>query len=57
MNAETRERAEQLELVLSRHQLFPPSSDELHRAIGEVLPLVRKKHRGIPPRKDQTSIL
>lgn len=57
MNAETRERAEQLELVLSRHQLFPPSSDELHRAIGEVLPLVRKKQRGIPPRADQTSIL
>jgi hypothetical protein len=57
MNAEDREKAEALRLVLSRYQLFPPSSDELYRAMDEVLPLVRKRLRGIPPREDQTSIL
>ena len=58
MNAEQRDKAEALRLVLSRHQLFPPSSDELYRAIDEVLPIIRQQRRtGSQPRPEQTSIL
>lgn len=57
MNQEARDRAEAVRLVLSRHQMFPPSSDEVLQAIEDVLPFIRAKHRGIQPREDQTSIL
>jgi hypothetical protein len=57
MNREAKERAEALKLVLSRYQMFPPSSDEVYQAIEDMLPFIRAKRRGIPPRKDQTCIL
>jgi hypothetical protein len=57
MNQESRDRTDALRMVLSRHQMFPPSSDELYRAIDEVLPFIRAKRRSIPPHEDQISIL
>jgi hypothetical protein len=57
MKQEARDRAEALRLVLSRHQMIPPSSDEIYQAIDEVLPYIRAIRRGVLPREDQTSIL
>jgi hypothetical protein len=43
----------EVQMVLSRRRMFPPSSDEIHPAIEESLRLIRAKRRGIEPRKDQ----
>jgi hypothetical protein len=57
MSREAQERAEALRLVLSRRQMFPPSSDELYPAIEETLRCIRAKRRGIEPREDQIAMV
>ena len=56
MNTAQHEAQQHLQHLLNKQQLFPPSAEELHQAIGAVLPIIGPKRRGIKPRDDQLSI-
>ena len=56
MNATQQEAQRNLKDLMNRQQLFPPSPEELHNAIGAILPVLGPKRRGIKPRDDQLSI-
>ena len=56
MSTTQQEAQQTLKDLLNRHQLFPPSPEELHTAIGVILPVLGPKRRGIKPRDDQLSI-
>jgi hypothetical protein len=55
MNIGQREAQQNLKDLLNTQQLFPPSAEELHQAIGAILPVLGPKRRGITPRSDQRS--
>jgi hypothetical protein len=56
MNTTQQEAQQSLKDLLNKQQLFPPSPQELHQAIGAILPVLGPKRRGIRPRSDQRSL-
>ena len=56
MNASQQEAQQSLKDLMNRQQLFPPTAQELHSAIGVILPVLGPKRRGNKPRDDQLSI-
>jgi hypothetical protein len=55
MNSAQGEAQQSLKDLLNKQQFFPPSREELHQALGAILPVLGPKRRGITPRSDQRS--
>ena len=56
MGATQQEAQQCLKDLMNRQQLFPPTPEEMYKAIGVILPALGPKRRGIKPRDDQLSI-
>lgn len=56
MNNAQREAQKVLLDLVGRNQLFPPTDEEVGKAVNSLRPVLGPKTRGIRPRGDQVSI-